>query len=74
MARTTIDPESTGVIHAVCREELGLDETGTARQIQGIGAMVSRILHESHVNAVTTLQAAHALAQALAAVNSRASS
>jgi leucine dehydrogenase len=53
-----------GVIHAVCREELGRDEPETNARIDAIGATVTRILTEAAGRGITPLRAAQALAGA----------
>ena len=53
-----------GIIHAVCREELGRDEWETNARIDAIGATVTRILTEAAGQGITPLQAALALAGA----------
>ncbi|NYI76768.1 leucine dehydrogenase [Nocardioides panzhihuensis] len=42
-----------GIIHAVCREEMGLDERETAGRIAAIGATTAEILAESRDLAIT---------------------
>lgn len=51
-----------GVIHAVCREELGLDEHETRARIEGIGDRVTQILRQASLVGSTSLEAAWALA------------
>lgn len=47
-----------GIIHAVCREELGLDETATGTRIDAIGAKVMRILEDARARSISPLLAA----------------
>lgn len=42
-----------GIIHAVCREEMGLDEQETASRVAAIGATTAEILAESRDVAIT---------------------
>ncbi|MCD4533167.1 hypothetical protein LRP67_03620 [Nocardioides sp. cx-169] len=51
-----------GIIHAVCREELDLDEVATNARIDAIGDKVSRILEVARDQGTTTSQAARAVA------------
>ncbi|MCD4523790.1 Glu/Leu/Phe/Val dehydrogenase dimerization domain-containing protein [Nocardioides sp. cx-173] len=51
-----------GIIHAVCREELDLDEAATNARIDAIGDQVSRILEVARDQGTTTSQAARAVA------------
>ena len=53
-----------GIVHAVCREELGRDELETNARIDAIGATVTRILTEAAGQGITPLQAAQAVAGA----------
>jgi leucine dehydrogenase len=50
-----------GIIHAVCREELALDESTTNARIDAIGDKVVAILDHARANDITTLRAAQAL-------------
>jgi leucine dehydrogenase len=51
-----------GIIHAVCREELDLDEAAANARIDAIGDKVRRILEVARDRGTTTLQAARAVA------------
>lgn len=51
-----------GVIHAVCREELGLGEQETEARIESIGDRVTQILEQASRDGVSSLEAAWALA------------
>ena len=51
-----------GIIHAVCREELDLDEAATNARVDAIGDKVTRILEVARDHGTTTLQAARAVA------------
>jgi leucine dehydrogenase len=50
-----------GIIHAVCREELGCDEQETSARIAAIGDQVTRILAHASSHGIAPLRAAHAL-------------
>ena len=51
-----------GVIHAVCREELGLDEDETKIWIDSIGPRVAELLQHASRDGISTLKAAWAMA------------
>ncbi|TDD81641.1 Glu/Leu/Phe/Val dehydrogenase [Saccharopolyspora karakumensis] len=51
-----------GIIHAVCREELGLTEEETTRRITAIGATVTEILTDARESGTTPQTAARDLA------------
>jgi glutamate dehydrogenase/leucine dehydrogenase len=53
-----------GIIHAVCREELAYDEPETNARIDAIGVKVTRLLTHASSSGITTLAAAHAMANA----------
>jgi leucine dehydrogenase len=55
-----------GIIHAVCREELGLEESATTAKINAISDKVTRVLTDARATGTTTLRAAHALADTFA--------